>query len=345
MPEASSPQLKPTNADMFICSLCCEQGTKEKRFKLFCSHDKSCNDCLVKWIQKEECSGQSTATCPFCRVSIISRDVVALLGREFMPRQACASQELVGVGEEGVDQLTLDWLRENTRVCEGCGSNVEKESGCDLIICLCGWRFCFNCGEPGGECDCNPGHDFEEDEYPEVEDGPITRNGVVDMRACIRRRVVRREREWQMEDNDEEVVIMESMKQSPEAWLFLNSPKDLKVCSQLTCKTRFEVRWARDKKVYRKEEQLSVDEFISSGGWLFNHCTRVGSLNHLLRLSYHSQRAHHFKDIDWHKNGGYFNIYGEVCQYVHCRHCQLARNEKEYQIRESEVFTFAFDCL
>ena len=55
------------------------------------------------------------------------------------------------------------------------------------------------------------------------------RNGVVDMRACIRRRVVRREREWQMEDNDEEVVIMESMKQSPETWLFLNSPKDVQV--------------------------------------------------------------------------------------------------------------------
>ena len=338
MPEASSPRLNPICT--FVCSLCLEEeGTSEKKVTLSaCSHDKSCKDCLVKWIQKEECSSQSVATCPFCRVSIVAQDVFALLGREFEPRRPCAAEELMDVGAEGVDELTLHWLRENTKVCEGCGYNVEKESGCDLIICLCGWRFCFNCGEPGGDCDCNPGHDFDEDEeYPEVEDGPIMRNGVVDMRACIRRRVIRRQREWQLEDNDEEAVIMESMKQSHEAWLFLNSPKDLQVLEQLTCKKRFDVRWARNRKVYGEKEQLSVDECISSGEWLFNHSTRVGSLNHLVWLSKHSQTAKHFNDICWHENGGYFNIYGEVCQYVYCRHCPRARNEKEYHSRDIEA--------
>ena len=95
MSEAGSPRL------MFICSICCEEGTqKQKRVTLSsCSHE-SCNDCLVKWIQKEEFSNQSAATCPFCRVSIVAEDVFALLGREFQPRRPCEAQGLMDMWEQ-----------------------------------------------------------------------------------------------------------------------------------------------------------------------------------------------------------------------------------------------------
>ena len=30
----------------------------------------------------------------------------------------------------------------------------------NLIECLCGYRFCYQCNSPGGRCECNQGHGF-----------------------------------------------------------------------------------------------------------------------------------------------------------------------------------------
>jgi len=138
----------PGSAVVFLCPLCCEETTDNATLSATCRHE-SCKSCLVKWIEKEEDSGQTTPpTCPFCRLAMEQEDVLALLGRAFQPRRAVESHESVA------DELTLDWLRENTKLCGGCGSRVEKESGCDFVVCLCGWRFCFNCGAHEADCDC-----------------------------------------------------------------------------------------------------------------------------------------------------------------------------------------------
>ena len=86
-------------------------------------------------------------------------------------------------------------MSEHTVPCRGCGSLIEKESGCDLIECLCGFRFCYSCGKQGGVCGCNPNHHFlNERNY--IDDAPVRvgQSGIVNIRACILRRQVRRER-------------------------------------------------------------------------------------------------------------------------------------------------------
>lgn len=90
--------------------------------------------------------------------------------------------------------------------CGGCGSLIEKADGCDKIECLCGYRFCYRCGSPGGGCECNPGHRFL-DNHEYIADAPLRDgNGHVDLRSCILRRKVRREREYQRnEKRDEEL--------------------------------------------------------------------------------------------------------------------------------------------
>ena len=97
-------------------------------------------------------------------------------------------------------ELTLQWINEHTVPCGGCGSRIEKAGGCDLIECLCGYRFCYGCGVAGGECGCHPGHVFHNDVYllndSYVPDAPVRDgSGRVDVRSCIWRRAIRQERE------------------------------------------------------------------------------------------------------------------------------------------------------
>ena len=162
---------------------------------------------MVKWVEREEASGQSTPPiCPFCRSNISDEDVQAILGRPFQPRETEMADD------EEMDELTLQWLNEHTMPCRGCGSRIEKESGCPLIECLCGYRFCFSCGVAGGQCDCSPEHIFENDDE-ELNDtdnfdaSALLRdeNGHVDLGLCILRREVQDKRRNEREENEYEV--------------------------------------------------------------------------------------------------------------------------------------------
>ena len=150
---------RQSSATFSLCKLCYEESASASSSVVLSNcHHHSCKSCLVKWIEKAESSGKTTPpTCPFCRLAINEDDVFAILGRSFQPRQRATKETHF---EDEIDDLTLEWLNEHTVLCQGCGSHVEKESGCDLIECLCGWRFCYSCGLPGGVCGCNPGHGF-----------------------------------------------------------------------------------------------------------------------------------------------------------------------------------------
>lgn len=51
------------------------------------------------------------------------------------------------------------------RVCVMCKVGVERREGCAKMQCRCGFRFCFECGEPGANCSCTPAaHGFWDNE-------------------------------------------------------------------------------------------------------------------------------------------------------------------------------------
>ena len=165
----------------------------------------------MRWIEKEETSGQEAPTCPICRVNIDEDDVCQIIGRSFKPRELGPEE----ANSEEIDEFTLHWLNENTTLCQGCGSRIEKESGCDLIECLCGYRFCYNCNAPGGRCDCNRGHEFLGLEWGSLEEYIIQPvrdvNGFVDIKSCIEQRrrklegkCVRRNRQYRRREQWEE---------------------------------------------------------------------------------------------------------------------------------------------
>mmetsp|Transcript_37957 Transcript_37957/g.79997 ORF Transcript_37957/g.79997 Transcript_37957/m.79997 type:complete len:164 (-) Transcript_37957:222-713(-) len=161
----STNNIVKTNADQqpmepFLCPLCCEHDlspTASSGVTLSSCGHRSCKTCLIKWIEKEETSGQLTPpTCPFCRSPISESDASKVMGRTLQPRNAIAAQKN---GEENIDDLTLQWLNEQTVLCPGCSSRVQKDGGCNHVTCLCGYNFCYSCRGSGssfeGRCGCN----------------------------------------------------------------------------------------------------------------------------------------------------------------------------------------------
>jgi len=193
-----------------ICYVDIESTSTAGAVLTSCQH-QSCTPCLVRWIEKEETAGQEAPRCPICRVIISEDDVYQIIGRPYEPR-------VVGLEEannEEIDEFTLHWLNENTVLCHGCGSRIEKESGCDLIECLCGYRFCYQCNSPGGRCECNEGHGFLGAEWGSREEYIIQpvrdSNGRVNLKSCIEKRNrawsgrwVRLERQYRRQEQWEE---------------------------------------------------------------------------------------------------------------------------------------------
>lgn len=178
------------------CQLCYE--TTDSNVVLSACGHGSCNECLRKCIERDEVSGRSaSSTCPFCRVVICEADVSKILGRPFQRRRAERADATEGDGRS-IDDLTRRWLDANTKVCEGCGSRVEKSAGCNDIACLCGWRFCFGCGSPGRRCVCG-----DRRAGRRIANGvrPVRINGYVDFRRCMLRRTVGRERTKRRQQN------------------------------------------------------------------------------------------------------------------------------------------------
>ncbi|KAG7358124.1 zinc finger C3HC4 type domain containing protein [Nitzschia inconspicua] len=141
------------------CQLCFEMAcdTIFSTLANTCSHG-ACQACLTKWIHKQEQSSAETVPCPFCRVDMSLTDMESILGRPFQPR---ADRAFAGGSYDEsdlVDDLTRDWLMRHTRQCPNCHSHIEKLDGCDKMECLCGCRFCFQCGIINATCTCTSRH-------------------------------------------------------------------------------------------------------------------------------------------------------------------------------------------
>ena len=81
-------------------------------------------------------------------------ETTEILRRPFQPAVAAEAHQ----GELlDCDELTLHWLREHCKQCPRCGVHIDKAADtCAMMECLCGYRFCYDCGAPGARCSCTP---------------------------------------------------------------------------------------------------------------------------------------------------------------------------------------------
>ena len=52
-------------------------------------------------------------------------------------------------------------LPQGIKQCRRCGNGIELSDGCLKIKCICGYRFCYQCGSENAQCCCTgAGHGF-----------------------------------------------------------------------------------------------------------------------------------------------------------------------------------------
>lgn len=160
------------------CPICLEDVSAS--VTLSCGHT-ACQECLKQWFLVEETTGQPSATCPIetCRRPLSAPECYRILGgRDFIPagsgkkkRSLSDRVAVIPDGRDGrkhksprlqtaTDESTRAWLEANTIQCGGCEGYIMKESGCDKLQCICGFRICWKCRAVGANCSCNPGHGF-----------------------------------------------------------------------------------------------------------------------------------------------------------------------------------------
>ena len=170
----------------FACPLCCGEVPPSNVTALSSCGHRGCNPCLATWIERHEQSGKTSApACPFCRTPLSDEDVIQVLGRPFTPRDAL----LEPPSEDEIDELTLAWLDENTVLCPGCGIRTNKTEGCDHITCLCGYQFCYRCGQAA--CQCGRTYRTTYDNRHFEDTALRDEAGIFDYRETLRRREIR----------------------------------------------------------------------------------------------------------------------------------------------------------
>ena len=161
------------------CSICYDPKTTMITLTR-CKH-AFCRLCLQTWLHQRQSLSEASRInnvtpslgsplneycCPQCRQIIDGHDiereqllVLPVATTLLHPTQDTIVGELEDVVDSGtaneeeeddIEALTMDWLRENGAVqCGNCRSWIVREDGCDAMICLCGFRFCWTCAAYG----------------------------------------------------------------------------------------------------------------------------------------------------------------------------------------------------
>jgi hypothetical protein len=75
------------------------------------------------------------------------------------PTPSAAKTTLEAEEKEFLATLTL--LNElEVRICKKCHNGVCKSSGCDKLMCRCGYKFCYHCGVENALCQCTPSNHY-----------------------------------------------------------------------------------------------------------------------------------------------------------------------------------------
>lgn len=140
-----------------------EESANEGEFVVLsgCEH-QICAACLKRWLRQCELQFKKKPVCPDCKNDIGQSQAAKTLGRAYEALQQSPDENERAI----INDMALEtWLEENDcRQCGNCGSHIQREAGCDAVMCLCGYRFCWECkvsAEFGCEC-------YHEDYYDNI---------------------------------------------------------------------------------------------------------------------------------------------------------------------------------
>ena len=175
-----------TTMDCFsLCELCMDNGP------FFCcvsacyvcgDNANYCVTCWIKWILTCEEQQRPHANCPHCGTRLADATVQDLMGRSYQHKVPKSTVlEVSWDGDDDTLSAALDFRR-----CSTCSTWTDRGMVGNVMQCLCGARFCWQCDDT---CDCNQefcfGRPSTEAAKREIEDGTTecdTTNG--DVRKC-----------------------------------------------------------------------------------------------------------------------------------------------------------------
>merc|ERR1712205_105546 len=112
-----------------------------------------CGECLESWVEAAlERSARVRCPAEGCRCLMYPDDVqrvatYALYEKMIEMRHAehsISKAELLAMADD--DPGLAEYLADQTQTCPQCSLVIEREDGCDEMVCHCGCGFCFRCG-------------------------------------------------------------------------------------------------------------------------------------------------------------------------------------------------------
>jgi len=113
---------------------------------------------IVSWESEAE-NGIPRLDCPICK-----KTSCILCGLEpYHKGMTCEEAVEYWNTQEQINHQnevrSLAYLREmDMKHCRRCRAGVLKDSGCDKMMCRCGYKFCFRCGAENAVCRCTPSY-------------------------------------------------------------------------------------------------------------------------------------------------------------------------------------------
>lgn len=109
-------------------------------------------DCgyIIHWAGPED--GPPRFQCPKCCKSAC----LSCKARPYHEGLTCQeyAQKNRDVADQQLSEAAITAMQ--GRQCKRCGIMVQKSSGCSKVQCLCGYRFCYECGSENAQCGCTP---------------------------------------------------------------------------------------------------------------------------------------------------------------------------------------------
>jgi len=161
----------------FECPICCEplvdmltDGSVDTRKAWFaparktehwsnqpCGH-ACCRNCMRTWAQTAIDDHKTVVRCPavHCTYCLWDQDLRDLVSEEHFLRyqehkNADYAKRVQNAMKE--DPVLRKWLKKHSRPCPSCHVIVSRSEGCNVMMCVCGTRFCYACGFI--ECKCS----------------------------------------------------------------------------------------------------------------------------------------------------------------------------------------------
>lgn len=131
-----------------------------------CGHT-FCRSCARRWAETAINDQKLQIRCPApgCKYRLWDQDLKELLSSKMFLRHqehlyTDHLNNLKGLAKEDDDLMA--WLRQNARPCPDCHVIVSRSEGCNSMICVCGTRFCYDCGFKTCQCGVNGRSDIWE---------------------------------------------------------------------------------------------------------------------------------------------------------------------------------------